>query len=78
TAYVMVVDHPYAAVTDASGAYRIAGMPPGTYRLRFWHERLGVREEPVVIRSGGETIVNLAWRTDGSRPWLTNPEERAP
>jgi len=78
TAYVVVVDHPYAAVTDASGAFRIAGVPPGTYRLRFWHERLGVREEPVVIRSGGETIVNLAWRSNGSRPWLTNPEERAP
>ncbi len=78
SAFVVVVGHLYATVTERSGGYRISGVPPGTYRLRFWHERLGVREEPVVIRSGGKTIVNLAWRSNGSRPWLTNPEERAP
>jgi len=58
SAYVVVVDHPYAAVTDASGAFRISGVPPGAYRIRFWHERLGIREEPLLIRPGGETLVN--------------------
>src|SRR5574341_1532566 len=66
TAYVMVLDHPYAAVTDASGAYRIASVPPGTYRLRFWHERLGSREEPVVVRPGSETTVDLVWYLGGA------------
>jgi plastocyanin len=83
SAYVVVVDHPYAAVTDALGGFRISGVPPGAYRLRFWHERLGVREEPLVIRAGGEATVNLAWRVDGaaatgSRPPLAVPIERAP
>ena len=74
TAYVMVVGHPYAAVTDSSGAFRIPDVPAGTYSLRFWHERLGIREDRVIIRAGDEAVVNLTWRTEGSRSSLTNPE----
>jgi hypothetical protein len=82
TAYVMVVDHPYATVTDASGAFRIAGVPPGIYRLRFWHERLGSREEPVIIRPGSETTVKLVWHLGGAAVTGPNrvmalPTERA-
>jgi hypothetical protein len=36
--YVHAFDHPYYAVTDASGHYRIDNVPPGTYRLHVWHE----------------------------------------
>src|SRR5207248_4991749 len=39
--WVVVAEHPYYAVTDAAGAYRIAAVPPGKYRLRMWHEVLG-------------------------------------
>ncbi len=59
SAYIVVVDHPYAAVTDALGGFRITGVPPGAYRLRLWHERLGAREEPVVIRPGSEASMKL-------------------
>jgi plastocyanin len=41
TAYVLVADHPYTAVTDADGRFVIRDVPPGTYRVRMWHE--GVR-----------------------------------
>jgi len=37
SAYVWVVDHPYYAVTDAKGAFRLEDVPPGRYTLRFWH-----------------------------------------
>ena len=39
-AYVYVVDTPYFAKTDATGHARIAGVPPGSYRLKWWHPRL--------------------------------------
>lgn len=78
SAYVVVIGHPYAAVTDTSGRFRIPGVPSGAYRLRLWHERLGVREEPVVIRAGVETITNLTWRKDGSSAPLRNWVEEAP
>jgi plastocyanin len=41
SAWAVVVDHPYHAVTDADGRFSISA-PPGTYRVRVWHEQLGV------------------------------------
>jgi len=37
-AEMMVVPHPYYAVTDVSGKFEITGVPPGTYQLVAWHE----------------------------------------
>jgi plastocyanin len=39
-AYVVVVETPYFAVTDADGKYTISDAPNGTYQLSVWHERL--------------------------------------
>jgi plastocyanin len=36
--WLVVHDSPYFAVTDERGAYRIDGIPPGTYRVTMWHE----------------------------------------
>lgn len=37
----LIVDHPFAAVTDADGRFRIENLPPGTHTLSAWHERCG-------------------------------------
>ncbi len=37
-AWVYVTPHPYVAVTDAKGEFKIEGVPPGHYHLRAWHE----------------------------------------
>ena len=42
SAYIMVADHPYYEVTDRDGGFTIADVPPGTYRLRMWHEGVAV------------------------------------
>jgi plastocyanin len=36
--WLLVHDSPYFATTDDRGAYRIEGIPPGTYRVTMWHE----------------------------------------
>lgn len=46
-AWIGVVDHPYFAVTGADGRFRLPDVPPGTYTLGVWHERLGTRETRV-------------------------------
>ncbi|HYG83024.1 MAG TPA: carboxypeptidase regulatory-like domain-containing protein [Pyrinomonadaceae bacterium] len=38
-AYVGVLQHPFFAVTDASGKFEIKGVPAGTYTLVAWHEK---------------------------------------
>jgi plastocyanin len=38
TAWVVVHDSPYYAVTDERGAFRIEGLPPGSYKVTMWHE----------------------------------------
>jgi hypothetical protein len=38
TAWMIVHDSPYYAVTDERGAFRLDGIPPGSYKLTMWHE----------------------------------------
>ncbi len=45
-AYVHAFDHPYHAVTDASGRFTIRDVPAGVYRARMWHEGWTRRDEP--------------------------------
>lgn len=36
--WLYVHDSPYVATTDDRGAYRIDGIPPGTYKVTMWHQ----------------------------------------
>lgn len=36
--WLHVFEHPYFAVTDDEGTFRIDGVPPGRYTLTVWHE----------------------------------------
>ena len=37
-AEMMVISHPYYAVTDESGSFELNDVPPGTYQIVAWHE----------------------------------------
>ncbi|MGH8070910.1 MAG: hypothetical protein ACRERE_37900 [Candidatus Entotheonellia bacterium] len=37
-AYILSFEHPYFAVTDADGRFRIDQVPAGSYTLKAWHE----------------------------------------
>jgi plastocyanin len=51
-AFVVVHANPYLAVTDAKGSYTITGVPPGSYEVRVWHERLPEKSVKVTVREG--------------------------
>jgi hypothetical protein len=55
--YLVVLDHPYFALTGPDGAFRIPRVPPGTYRLTMWHEGWAV-----VGREGTGAVVYEAPR----------------
>ncbi len=37
----LVLDHPYAAVTDVDGKFKIENLPAGEHEFRVWQERVG-------------------------------------
>jgi hypothetical protein len=39
--YVLVQDHPYMAVTDKQGRFRIEKIPYGEIKVQIWHELAG-------------------------------------
>jgi hypothetical protein len=43
-AYILSFEHPYFAVTDGDGRFRIDQVPAGSYTLRAWHEGWRVLE----------------------------------
>ena len=56
--WLVVVDHGFAAVTDATGAYTVPNVPAGTYTLSVWHESLGRRERPITVPASGTLTVD--------------------
>ncbi len=60
-AHIIITDHPYTAVTDATGRFDISRIPAGEYDLRLWHERLGEQTQPVSVRIAQETRVRLTY-----------------
>ena len=60
-AYVSVFSHPFFAVTDADGNYRIEGLPPGSYNITAWHERLGEKTAEVIFVPGESRFVGFTF-----------------
>ena len=52
TAYIFVVDHPFFAVTDETGAFEIDDVPPGEYTLVTVHEKYGEQKVAVTVTDG--------------------------
>ncbi len=55
--WIIVLEHPFFAVTGDDGAFTIPGNPPdGDHTLVVWHEKYGVQEVQVSV-SGGKGAV---------------------
>ncbi|MFQ5830067.1 MAG: carboxypeptidase regulatory-like domain-containing protein [Candidatus Methylomirabilia bacterium] len=63
-AVIVVMGHPYYAVTDENGAFTLSGVPPGRYTLTFWHEVLGRQTREVNVATGGEARVAVEFRSN--------------
>jgi hypothetical protein len=65
-AEMMVVPHPYYAVTDESGQFEFTDVPPGTYQIVAWHEGWG--------REGKEEVYDVLTQRRVDRPLFTEPK----
>lgn len=59
-AVVVVLDNPYFAVTGDDGKFHIDGVPPGTYTLKTWSEKLGESKKEITVAAGAPAVVKLA------------------
>ncbi len=55
--YIAVFKHPYFAVTGKNGSFDLSNLPPGTYMIEAWHEKLGTATQKITI--GASETKNL-------------------
>jgi plastocyanin len=58
-AHVVVLPHPFGAVTNGAGSARIGPLPPGEYTVAVWHEVFGKREQRVRLEPRAEASVEF-------------------
>src|SRR5579864_5216852 len=56
--YIIVTPTPFYAETDASGAFKIANVPAGSYTVTAWHEGFKTQSKPVTV--AGQATVDFA------------------
>jgi hypothetical protein len=60
-AFIRVDEHPFHAVSDSRGAFRIGDIPAGSHTLEVWHESLGSQTRRVEIEAGKTTYLELRY-----------------
>jgi hypothetical protein len=61
-AFIGVLDHPYFAVSNHDGTFAIKNLPPGTYTIAVWQEKLGTQEQQVTVPPRGKTEANFTFK----------------
>lgn len=65
-AWVYVLPHPWFAVSNAQGKFKIDAVPPGKYTLWLRHPDTGFQKrQDLKIEGGTDVSVNLAWQEVG-------------
>ena len=63
-AYAGVLPHPYFAVTANGGTFELKNVPPGTYTIEAWHEKLGTASQTVTLAEKESKTVNFSFKLD--------------
>ncbi len=61
-AYIIVFSHPFFAMTDNEGRYRIENVPPGTYGVIAWNEGTSSETRPITVPDGGVAELDFTLR----------------
>ena len=67
SATIVVLDHPYFTIPDSDGQFTLANVPPGTYTLVGWHERVGEQKTSITVTGGRSTHADIALPVEDSQ-----------
>jgi plastocyanin len=59
---IAVFKHPYFAVTDKSGSFELKDLPPGTYTITAWQEKLGPQSQKLTVSAGESKTLDFAFK----------------
>ena len=59
SAFVIVLQNPYYALTDNAGAFEIKDVPAGTYQLKVWDEKVKGAPQEVTVAAGKTATVEF-------------------
>ena len=60
--FIAVINNPYFAVSGEGGRFEIKDLPPGTYTLAAWHEKLGTRTQKIAVAAGEAKTVQFVFK----------------
>ena len=60
--YIAVFKHPFFAVTGKDGSFDLNNLPPGTYTIKAWHEKLGTSTQTVTIGSNETKEISFVFK----------------
>jgi plastocyanin len=52
SAFILVFDNPFFAVTGSNGSFKLPELPPGQYTVSAWHEVYGEQQQRVTVSAG--------------------------
>jgi plastocyanin len=57
--WLVATESPYVAVTDNSGNFKLTDVPPGSYTVEVWHEKLGKNTQKVTVKAKEDAKVSF-------------------
>jgi plastocyanin len=60
--YIAVFKHPYFAVSDKNGNFEIKDLPPGTYTITAWQEKMTPQTQKITVGAGEAKTLDFTFK----------------
>jgi hypothetical protein len=60
--YIAVFKHPYFVVTGKDGSFNLSNLPPGSYTIEAWHEKLGKSTQKITVGANETKVIDFVFK----------------